>query len=218
MLELAAATGAAAVAFVATSLDNLILLVGFFAEESYPRRKVVAGYVAAVLVVGLVAFGVSAAAHRAPHEFLGYLGIIPIGLGVHHAVALVSARRTAGGGGSGEGLARPEKSVAPHSATRGVAVSVALVMLAAGGDSLATFMALFADTRADLAIPVLLAIGGTALIWSGLAAWLVSHPRIVRIVRRFGPYFLPILLIAIGLFILADTPSDVDLPPIGQPH
>lgn len=38
---------------------------------------------------------------------------------------------------------------------------------------------------------------------------LVHHTGVGRQISRIAPYVMPFLLIAIGLFILADTPTDV---------
>jgi cadmium resistance protein CadD (predicted permease) len=61
MLELLAVVVITGVTFVGTSLDNLLLLIGFYGDPEYRARDMVAGYVGAILLVVAVVLGM---AHR----------------------------------------------------------------------------------------------------------------------------------------------------------
>jgi cadmium resistance protein CadD (predicted permease) len=92
-------------------------------------------------------------------------------------------------------------------------VAVAGVTLAASGDSLAAYAALFADTATLLVPWSVLGIGLGATAWSVLAVRLSGRPAVRSAVDRTGPVLLPLVLIGIGLYILGDTPTDVLSPP-----
>jgi cadmium resistance protein CadD (predicted permease) len=136
------ATALGLVAFVATSLDNLVLLISFLGNPSYPRRVVAPAYIGTVLgVVGLAAV-VSVVARFGPLEGRGivFLGFVPLGLGLFYAVRLILPGR----------VSEQEKlqlSMARTMRLRRGRAAVIAVTLAASGDSLATYAALFADTR-----------------------------------------------------------------------
>lgn len=194
--DLASAVALGATGFVATSGDNFILLLGLYGNERYRARDVLAGYVGAVALVVVTSRLLGLAAHQAPPGILGYLGAIPIALGTWHLLQLARSRTSA------HGAFRP-----PASASG--ALAVGLVTLAASGDSLATFAAIFADTRPPLGLLILGVSLACALATGMLARRLVHETGLGARVSRVAPYVLPFLLIGIGVFIVADTPIDM---------
>lgn len=190
-LELITIVLLAAASFAATSLDNLLILVGLLGGTQQ-RAEVASGYLTGMLFVGTTATGLSVATHQLPPASLGYLGLIPIGLGAWH---LLQLRR------------RPQS----RDRTRGRVglLPVALVTVAASGDSLATFVALLSDSAMPLAIPILATIAACSFGWLAIARFLSRRERVVRILRRGGAYLMPLLLVAIGTYILLDSPTDV---------
>ncbi len=190
-MELITIISVAAASFVATGLDNLLILVGLLGASD-ERKAVGSGYLTGILLVAIAAAGLSLATHRLPAQLLGYLGLIPIGLGLWHLVRL---RRPE----AGRGETRLETGVLP----------VALLTVAASGDSLATFVALFSDSATRLAVPILATIAACSLGWLALARFLSTHERVVRVLERGGAYLIPVLLIVIGTYILLDSPTDV---------
>ena len=203
------ATALGLVAFVATSLDNLVLLISFLGNPSYPRRVVAPAYIGTVLgVVGLAAV-VSVVARFGPLEGRGivFLGFVPLGLGLFYAVRLILPGR----------VSEQEKlqlSMACTMRLRRGRAAVIAVTLAASGDSLATYAALFADTRTWL-LPA--TVGGIllgAVTWTWVAGWIMSQPGPRRFVEIAGPILLPLVLIALGLYILGDSPTDFGPAPI----
>jgi cadmium resistance protein CadD (predicted permease) len=195
--ELLSVIGLAVATFVATSFDNFTLLLGFYADDEYPRRQVAAGYLGSALLVVLAAWTASAAAELAPASFLGLLGLIPLSLGV---VGLYRLIREAG-----------SETVSTRSSPSKGFLPVLLVMLANSGDSLSVLVSVFADTAESLEIPVVLTVAACALVYSALARWLVTRSGIGLRIQRVAPVVLPFLLIAIGIYILLDTGTDVAL-------
>jgi cadmium resistance protein CadD (predicted permease) len=193
LLTVVALTG---VTFVGTSFDNLLLLIGFLGHEEAPRRSVILGYATAVLLVVAAVFGLSAVAHLAPQRYIGYLGLIPIGLGLLHLYRLARHQ--------GAEVRRKETA----QTTTGV-LSVALVMLANSGDTFAALAILFADTQTALILPMVATLLAMVFVWGAIAGWLVSHPSLAGTVRILARYALPFLLIAIGLYVLIDSGTDV---------
>jgi cadmium resistance protein CadD (predicted permease) len=193
LLTVVALTG---VTFVGTSFDNLLLLIGFLGHGDVQRRNVVLGYAGAVLLMVAAVFSLSSAAHFAPQRYIGYLGLIPIGLGLLHLWGLVRGRE-----------AEPRRAATPQATTG--ALSVGLVMLANSGDTFAALVTLFADTQSALILPMTATLLAMVFAWGAVAEWLVSHPSLAGAVRIIARYALPFLLIAIGLYILSDSGTDV---------
>lgn len=198
MSELLLALGAAAASFLASSLDNFILLVGMLAHPGLSRRGVAAGYVLAVAAVAITAFVVGASASLVPPAWLGYLGLVPLSLGLWHAI-----RPLIGSGRQNE----PDPA-----AVVGGFISAIGVTLASSADSLMVYMALFADTSAGLDLPALATIVVCAVLWVAAAELAVGHRAIGELARRSAPYLVPLLMILLGLYILLDTSTDVIVP------
>ncbi|HSM05705.1 MAG TPA: cadmium resistance transporter [Longimicrobiales bacterium] len=194
MLERLTVAALAAASFVATSFDNFTLLLGFFSNPRYSRRRVVLGYLASTACMVLLAYGVSTAVEQAPTRTLGYLGLVPLAFGLH---GLYRLRRPGVGTGDADRVAE-----------RGF-VAVFLVMLANSGDTFAVFVSVFADTVEGLEGWILIAALAMAALYGLVARWLVSRERVADAVARVARLALPFLLVLIGLYILADTGTDV---------
>ena len=201
MTELLTVVAITAVAFAATSLDNLGLLIGLYADETFRPRDVLAGYMTAAVAVTAAAYGVSTGVELARPQYMGYLGFVPIALGLYRAVDLLRSSPS----GSTSSLQRVRRGVAP----------VLLLMLVQSGDSFAVFVAVFADTQEHLEIPILLTVAACVALICAFAYWLARHSALAGVLQRGMRWVLPVLLIAIGIFILADTPTDVVTPTIG---
>lgn len=71
MEQLLAIVAITAATFVATSFDNLVLLVAFLGDTRYRWRSVVVGYVTCSMLVAAIAWGLSEIADQAPAQYLG---------------------------------------------------------------------------------------------------------------------------------------------------
>jgi cadmium resistance protein CadD (predicted permease) len=197
------------VTFVVTSLDNLLLLIGFLGNPSYPKRVVAPAYIGTVLgVVGLAAL-LSVVARSGPLEGRGivFIGFVPLGLGLFYAARLVLPGRVS----EQEKL---QQSMARTMRLRKGQAAVIAVTLASSGDSLATYAALFADTRTWLVPAVVGGILLGAVAWTWVAEWIMSQPGPRRFIEKAGPVLLPLVLIGLGLYILGDSPTDFGPTPI----
>ena len=180
----------AAALFAATDVDDLFLLVAFFADPRLRARDVIAGQflgigalVAASLAVALLTLAV-------PLAYVGVLGLVPIGMGIARLVA----------------LRKPAQDEAPEGrgAVRG-ALAVAAVTVANGGDNLGVYIPLFAVRPAfDIAVIIAVFVVMTAL-WCVLARALVHHPALGAPIRRHAPWLTPLVLIAVGLLVIHDA-------------
>ena len=168
-------------AFAATNLDDLFLLVAWFAAGRYRTRDIILGQ-----YVGIGAlFGASAAASLlalvVPVEHLKWLGLVPIAL----ALVMLASKEGPGETPDASGL-----------------LQVTVVTVANGGDNLAVYIPLFA-VRDATAIATMAAVFAVLIaLWCLGARWLVHHPAAGAPLRRWGPRAVPYVLIGIGLWIL----------------
>jgi cadmium resistance protein CadD (predicted permease) len=173
-------------AHAATNIDNLALMLAL-GPASGPRR-VALGYVAAQALVIAAAVAVGAGAEALPASALGWFGLLPIALGVR---AL---------------LARGGEAAGP----RGRLAFGALVatFLGLSADSFAIVAGLLADSAATFDP---WALGGAAASVAAFAAAGMlagaaggAFGRVAARLDRFAPF----VMIAAGLYMLADTLTD----------
>jgi cadmium resistance protein CadD (predicted permease) len=193
--ELLSLVGLGVTVFVSTNLDDIVLLSIFFADRHIRPRAIVAGQFAGigvlVAVSGLAAF----ASLAVPEGWTALLGAVPLVLGVAKLRSLW--RQQAAGGEEDEARQVPSEHRA-HSQV----LAVATVTIANGGDNLGVYIPLFA--KAPAAVPVYAILFAVMTgIWCVLGYLLVNNPLVGKSIRRYGHALLPLVLIALGLYILA---------------
>lgn len=168
-------------AFAATNLDDLFLLVAWFAAGRYRTRDIVLGQYAGIGALFAASLAASLLALVVPAENLKWLGVIPVALGIRVFVT-------------------PEGPGEAPAASGFLAVLAVTVVN--GADNLGVYIPLFATTGAA-ALAVYGAVFTVQLaLWCAAARWLVHHPTAGAPLRRWGPGAVPYVLIGIGLWIL----------------
>jgi cadmium resistance protein CadD (predicted permease) len=183
--------GLAIVVFVSTNLDDLFVLIGFFADKSFRARDVVVGQYVGVCALYLISAIAALISLIIPTAYIGLLGLAPIAIGIKKLYYLVRNQETeisvAGTGGHGRRL------------------TVAVVTMANGGDNIAMYTALLATCdRFD--VPV---IGIVFAIMTGFwclgAHLLVNHRAIGLPIRTQAHRIVPFVLIGLGILIFIKT-------------
>jgi cadmium resistance protein CadD (predicted permease) len=168
-------------AFVATNLDDLFLLVAWFAAGRYRARDIVLGQYAGIGALFAISVAASLLALVFSAEHLKWLGVIPVALGVR--------------------MLFPAKD-APEDPPASDLVTVIAITVINGADNLGVYIPLFATTG-TAALAIYGAVFALLLaLWCAGARWLVGHPAAGAPLRRWGPAAVPWVLIGIGLWIL----------------
>jgi cadmium resistance protein CadD (predicted permease) len=183
--------------FASTNVDDILVLVGFFADPTFRNRDIVIGQYAGIAAL----FGVSVVASllslMIPRAYLGLLGFVAILIG---AKKILDLRR---------GRDKTEESLEGHVKSRanGRTATVALVTIANGGDNIGIYVPSFAiRSRYEIAMIALVFVLMTAL-WCFAAHFMVNHPRLGAPIRRYGHLVAPIVFIGLGILILQQAGS-----------
>ena len=195
MEELVAIVGVALTAFVSTNTDNLVLLSMLLGQGGQRRASVLLGYVASIATIALLGLVAARLADGLPDAALGWLGLIPLTMG------LVRLRRALAPSSSAAAGATAASS------TLGFA-GVAALMLSNGSDTLGVLLPLFAETPEPLTYVIAVTVVLASLLWYALARWIAGHPWVRARLGEVERWLVPILLIAVGLYILIDSPTD----------
>jgi len=188
----------AAGAYVATNLDNFILLVSLLARYRNHTSLVVAGYFACMLILGLVGYSIGAAANIVPVEYLGLLGFVPISIGAYELIQLRGGKATVA-------LAE-EKSV---DGVQKVFLAALISQLSNGADTVVVFGVLFTDSNAPADILIILTLVAMAVIFVLVGIYAVRHPALSKWIDRYAYRAMPFVLIIVGIYILANTVTDI---------
>ena len=170
--------------FASTNVDDLVVLLGFFADRRFRARDIVVGQFAGVAALFLVSAAGSLLSLVIPKTYLGLLGILPIVIGIRKLSDL-----------------RHDAS-APENRSQGSVAGVTLVTIANGGDNIGIYIPAFAvHSGAEIGVIAMVFVVMTAL-WCMLAHWMVNHRRFGAPLRRYGHIFAPLVLIGLGIVII----------------
>jgi cadmium resistance protein CadD (predicted permease) len=182
--------------FAVTNVDDIVILSLFFAQGTGQRRSaatVVAGQYLAFTAILAVAVGVAFGASFLPTEALPYLGLLPIGIGLRDGWK-VWRNRTRGGDGEQTEPGQGGPTV----------LKVATTTFANGGDNIGVYVPVFANVGTSGTIVYCVIFLVLVGVWCVAGRCVATRPVIAKPLSRWGHILLPVVLIAIGLFILIE--------------
>jgi cadmium resistance protein CadD (predicted permease) len=198
MIDALTIISVAAGAYIATNLDNLTLLVTLQARFRTRLWAVSTGFMTSNLLLGALGFWIGTAANNVPVEYLGFLGFIPMSLGVIGVIRMFRGR-------SGTGTVKN----GVMDTARAVFIATLITQLSNGTDTVLTFAALFADSTAATDLLIVFTLAGMATIFLLIASYGVRHPALSQWIERNAPRLTPWILIFVGAYIVANTATDM---------
>lgn len=194
-MELATQLWTSAVVFASTDIDDLVLLTAFFGDPRLRRAAIVAGQFLGIGALCAISAAAALAALAVPPHWPSLLGAIPLAMGLWKLWQLLRQR-----GDSADATA----DVRRVEGARSQVLAVAAVTIANGGDNLSVYIPLFASE--PWGVPVFVMVFGVmTALWCVMAQAFTRHPVGAALMQRFGHVVLPVVLIALGLFILRDV-------------
>jgi cadmium resistance protein CadD (predicted permease) len=183
--------------FASTNLDDIFVLVGFFADRRYHAREIVAGQFVGIASLFGVCVGASLLSIVISLPYVGLLGVAPI---------LIGSKRLWNSFHEQRGKEEPSEGH-PDGLRHGRLASVAIVTVANGADNIAVYMPSFAiRSRGELAV-IACVFAVMTVLWCIFAHVVVKHPTLGAPIRRYGHRIAPVVLICLGLSILYQAGS-----------
>ncbi len=200
-------------AFAATNLDDLLVLVLFFAQINVNFRpyQIVAGqYLGFTTLVLLSLPGFGGGLIISP-AWIGLLGLMPIALGLQQLIQPDSEDTAVPPIPTSSAVKAPNP-YPPHFLARLKVIppqiyQVAAVTVANGGDNIGIYVPLFASSDAATLGVILAGFMGLIAGWCWLAKQFTRHPAIARGLMQYGHGIRPFGLIGLGLYILVKSQS-----------
>ncbi|PPJ63703.1 cadmium resistance transporter [Cuspidothrix issatschenkoi] len=194
------------IAFVATNIDDIIILLLLFSQidNNFRRRHIFVGqYLGfiAIIILSLPGFFGGLVIKR---ELIGLLGLLPIGIGIkqllkpeEHNTEIQTVNTNL------LESSHPNKIFSflltiLHPNT----YKVAAVTVANGGDNISIYIPLFAGQNFASLLIILAVFLGIVGVWCGIADLLSRQATIGYILSRHGKACVPLVLIGLGLFII----------------
>lgn len=180
--------------FVGTNIDDIFINTLFFTEaktKADNRNIVIGKYLgigALILLSVLGAFGLQ----FLPQQYIGYLGLVPIGLGIKEIIVAIKSRKA--------DKADEAEETAQKSANK--VLNTALITMANGADNIGVYIPLFAGFavwQTLLAIGVFLIL---IAVWCLLGKLLANLPVVKNVIEKYKTVIVPIVYIALGVYIL----------------
>ncbi|MEB3338931.1 MAG: cadmium resistance transporter [Leptolyngbyaceae bacterium] len=198
--------------FVATNIDDIVILMIFFAQvnSTFRTKHIVAGQYLGFTLLILASLPGFFGALILPKAWIGLLGIVPIAIGMHQLLQREEE----------EDEPVPTLTVNPDAIKPSVIASllapqtyqVAAVTFANGGDNIGIYVPLFASTNwasLGLTLSVFFLLLGA---WCAIAYFLTRRPLIADTLTRYGERIVPFVLMGLGIFILIENGTYSLLP------
>lgn len=198
--------------FIATNIDDIIILMLFFSQLSRQltvQQIVIGQYLGFSLLIlaSLVGF---LGGLILPKIWIGLLGFLPLLIGIKglfrkedeesdiQAVNLKSS-------------SSEKKNVLKNWLSLPL-FKVAAVTIANGGDNIGIYVPLFASTTATSLSVILTVFYILIGVWCAIAYWLTRHPTLAQFLAHQGHKLTPWVLIGLGIYILIENESYRLLP------
>jgi len=198
------ALGTACATFAITNIDDLFVLVTFFAEASASKAmtpiKITIGQTLGFTVIMAISMVGYAVAFVLPTEPIGFLGLLPILLGTWKIIELLLPLQEPERPENQDGESEP-----PKCAGLRAVLKVSSVTIMNGGDNIGTYIPLFSQAKgAEIAVYVV-TYYILLLLWC-LAAFLVMKQKLVlRLAEKYANVLVPFLYVGLGIYIVVQS-------------
>ena len=195
--------------FAATNIDDIVILMLFFAQvnSTFRRRHIVIGQYLGFTVLIFTSLPGFFGGLIVPKAWIGILGLVPIAIGVSRLVNRDNDEQDVQAVSGEFNRSRADTSVLSiiGSLLNPQTFNVAAVTFANGGDNIGIYVPLFASC--DLAsLGVILTVFFLLIgVWCYIAYRLTRQPAVAQVLTRYGKAIVPFVLIALGVFILIES-------------
>ena len=179
----------AVIAFTATNIDDLFMLVFFFGNKNFKNSHVVVGQYLGVISLILISSIGYFFKFIIPPSLISLLGIFPILIGIKELIKLKTYKKS-------------DELNQDTEFKRSSIFQVAIITISNGGDNIGIYMPLFASISFSEIITAVFIFMIMIGIWCFISHSLVNHILLSDKIEKYGHIIFPFVLIAIGIYIL----------------
>ncbi|MEH2379341.1 MAG: cadmium resistance transporter [Nostoc sp.] len=199
MNELVTAITTGAITFIATNIDDIVILLLFFSQinAKFSLRHIVAGQFLGFTVLLILSLPGLFGGLVLSKSWIGLLGLLPMSIGIS---SLVNREENS----SKEVVAETEEAEASTitSFFSPQAYSVAAVTIANGSDNISVYVPLFASSNLESFLIIIGLFYFLLGVWCYTAYKLTNNRVIADVLTRYINNLVPFVLIGLGAFIV----------------
>jgi cadmium resistance transport/sequestration family protein len=202
MEELITAIPTGITAFIATNLDDLVILSLWFSQinNTFRSRHIVIGQFLGFSILVIASLTGFFGGLILPRHWIGLLGLAPIAIGLSSWLNQDSDDLEEGN----EELKQSETS--PFSSFLSPQTySVAAITVANGSDNISIYMPLFANSNLIRLLIILTIFFLLVGVWCYASYKLISQSNIADVLNRYGSNFVPFVLVVLGVYIILES-------------
>lgn len=178
------------VAFVSTNIDDIFLLMLFYAAGRFSRTSIVLGQYLGIGTLVIISFIGAYIGSFFDQRYVGLLGLFPIYLAVREGIGLF--RKV-----DGDDKENEFKS-------SGV-LAIAGVTIANGGDNVGVYIPLLTAMSVSEKIQMMIVFAVATYLWCRGAQYLAYHPLVAKQLSKYGHLLTPVVFFFLGVFILIES-------------
>lgn len=204
------------IAFVATNIDDIIILLLFFSQlnTQFRRRHIFVGQYLGFIAIIIASLPGFFSGLIVPRAWIGLLGILPIAIGIKQLLNQETENIE---------LQTVTTNFKPSTTSNPIisfilsvlspqTYKVAAVTFANGGDNIGIYIPLFAGNSFDSLLVILIVFLIMVGVWCAVAYFLARQATIAYILSRYGKTAVPFILIGLGLYIMHERGTFTLLP------
>ena len=209
-MDFSALVGIGIAAFVSTQIDDLLILMAFFATPKFSPFQIVLGQyigMGSLIVVSLLGLLIALVV---PRNLIGLIGLFPIAIGIKELLELHKKSNDDNNNKDNE-EEEEEKELAKRDLQRSRKIAyVPFLTVAAvtfsGGEEIGIYTSLFATNNEVSQIITLVSVVMVLTgFWCGLANYFINHSFLADRFRHIAARLLPFVLIGLGIYVMAEA-------------
>ena len=180
------------VAFIATNIDDIVILLVFFSQvdENFRPWHIVVGQYLGFTILIIFSLPGLFGGLILPQSWIGLLGLIPIAIGIS---SLVNKET--------EQLADVSQEITPSFLIPTI-YTVAAITVANGSDNISIYIPLFSSTQLESFLIIIGLFFLLLAIWCYAAYQLTHQQKIANFLTKYGNYLVPFVLMSLGIVIV----------------
>ncbi|WLT39401.1 cadmium resistance transporter [Synechocystis sp. B12] len=199
-------------AFIATNLDDLLILIFFFSQVNSPKsslriRDIVLSQYLGFTIILLLSLPGFFGGLILSQKWTGLLGIVPILIGLKILFGSENEDETVASLSYSVKHSSREYSSLITSLIPPQVYAIAAISVANGGDNIGIYIPFFAGLS-WLGLSIVITVFFILIaVRCAIAHYLTCHPVVGKIVARYGQKIVPFVLINLGIWIFWDSRS-----------
>jgi cadmium resistance protein CadD (predicted permease) len=178
------------VAFISTNIDDLFLLMLFYAGNRFSRSTIMTGQYLGIGVLIAISFTGAYIGSFFDQRYVGLLGGFPIYLAIRDAIGLLRGK--------------DDDDTNAYLKRSGFA-AIAGVTIANGGDNIGVYVPLLTAMSTPEKIQLVMIFALATYAWCRAAQYLAFHPLVAKQLAKYGHVVTPVVLFLLGVFILIES-------------